>query len=100
MNQGVWVRSGSACDSVGARKTPAEAGVMPPEGLERTRFPSGFASVAVSGGSKSGNNGAGPVPATPPTLTDPDLAAVLAAWPDMSAALRAGIVAMVRAATP
>ena len=34
MNQGVWVRSGSECDSAGARKTPAEAGVMPPEGLE------------------------------------------------------------------
>jgi hypothetical protein len=33
-NQGVLMRSGSECDSVGARKTPAEAGVMPPEGLE------------------------------------------------------------------
>jgi hypothetical protein len=31
--------------------------------------------------------------------TDPDLAAVVAAWPELPAALRAGIVAMVGAAS-
>ena len=32
--------------------------------------------------------------------TDPDLAAVVAAWPELPAAIRAGIVAMVKAASP
>jgi hypothetical protein len=32
--------------------------------------------------------------------TDPGLAAVVGAWPDLPPALRAGIVAMVRASTP
>jgi hypothetical protein len=35
------------------------------------------------------------LPATP---TDPELAAVVAAWPDLPPAIRAGIVAMVKAA--
>jgi hypothetical protein len=30
---------------------------------------------------------------------DPDLAAVVAAWPGLAAAIRAGILAMVKAAT-
>jgi len=75
---------------------------MPPEGLEQSRFPSGNAGVSDSGGSKSGNNGAGSgpprPPATPPKPTDPELAAVAAAWPDLPPAIRAGIVAMVKAA--
>ena len=58
--------------------------------------------VSESGGSKSGNNGAGfgpPTPtATPPKPADPELAAVVAAWPDLPPALRAGIAAMVAAA--
>jgi hypothetical protein len=32
--------------------------------------------------------------------TDPELAALVAAWADLPAAIRAGIVAMVKAATP
>jgi len=74
---------------------------MPPEGLEHLRFPSGNVGVPDSGGSKSGNNGGGFGPPTPPAKpTDPELAAVVAAWPDLPPALRAGIVAMLKAATP
>ncbi len=32
--------------------------------------------------------------------TDPDLVAVIAAWPDLPEALKAGIVAMVKASSP
>jgi hypothetical protein len=39
-------------------------------------------------------------PATPPKPTDPELAAVVAAWPDLPPAIRAGVVALVKAATP
>lgn len=38
-----------------------------------------------------------PAPATP---TDPDLAAVVAAWSDLPPAIRAGVVALVKAGTP
>jgi len=37
---------------------------------------------------------------TPEAATDTELAAVVAAWPDLPPALQAGIVAMVKAATP
>ena len=36
----------------------------------------------------------------PERAPDPDLAAVVAAWPSLPEALRAGIVAMVKAAAP
>lgn len=56
--------------------------------------------ASVSGGSKSGNirggSGSPAAPVTPPT--DPELAAVVVAWPTIPQAVRAGIVAMVRAA--
>lgn len=68
-------------------------------GLEHTANPAGNSQVSNSGGSKSGNNGADfgpPSPQTPPT--DADLSAVVAAWPDLPTALRAGIAAMVKAA--
>lgn len=72
---------------------------MPPEGLEHPANPAGNTRVSDSGGSKSGNNGAGFGPLTPPAKpTDPELAAVVAAWTDLPPAVRAGIVAMVRAA--
>lgn len=58
--------------------------------------------ASVSGGSKSGNIRADSGPATPPAKptppTDPELAAVVRAWPTIPQAVRAGIVAMVRAA--
>ena len=88
-----------------SRKKPRSPGAfneVPPEGLEQSRFSSGNAGVGESGGSKSGNKGAGfgppTPPATPPKPTDPELAAVVAAWPDLPPAIRAGIAAMVRAA--
>ncbi len=33
-----------------------------------------------------------------PVITDPDLAAVVEAWPDLPEAIKAGILAMVKAA--
>ena len=52
-----------------------------------------------TGGSNSGNIGgnscATEQPATP---ADPDLADLLAVWPDLPAAIRAGILALVKAA--
>jgi hypothetical protein len=81
---------------------PVHSSLMPPEGLEHLRFPSGNAGVSESGGSKSGNKGAGfgpPTPrTTPPKPTDPELTAVVAAWPDLPPAIRAGVVALVKAA--
>lgn len=84
---------------------------MPPEGLEHLRFPSGNAGNSESGGSKSGNKEADSVQPIPPvasqteprdttraTPTDPELAAVVAAWPALPPAIRAGVVALVRAA--
>lgn len=85
---------GAECDSV-------ESESMPRSGLEHLRFPSGNAGVSESGGSKSGNKGGGFGPPTPPaTPTDPELAAVVAAWPDLPPAIRAGVLALVKAATP
>jgi hypothetical protein len=37
---------------------------------------------------------------SPFSAPDPDLAAVVAAWPELPQAIQAGIVAMVRAAWP
>jgi hypothetical protein len=73
---------------------------VPPEGLEQSRFPSGNTGGSDSSGSKSGNKGAGFGPATPAKPTDPELAAVIAAWSDLPPAVRAGITALVRAAKP
>ncbi len=74
---------------------------MTPMGFERSQFPSGNDAVSKSGGSKNGNIaktfGERTVMAKP---TDPDLAAVVAGWADLPPAIRAGIVAMVKAATP
>ncbi len=73
-------------------------------GLEHPANAAGNTGVSETGGNKSGN--IGPVsgdpiaPATPPTTTDPELAAVAAAWPTLPPAIRAGIVAMVAAAGP
>jgi hypothetical protein len=52
-------------------------------------------------GSKSSNNGAGfGAPTAPERPADPDLDALLAAWPAIPLAVKVGIVAMVRAAAP
>ena len=82
---------------------PGAFNEVPPEGLEQSRFPSGNAGVGESGGSKSGNKEAGfgppTPPATPPKPTDPELLAVVAAWPDLPLAIRAGVMALVGATT-
>jgi hypothetical protein len=85
------------CRVQGSR-TEAEDQV-PPEGLEPGAVFPKETQVSGAGGSKSGNKPAGSGdPAAPEPPADPDLAAVVAAWPDLPAALRAGIVAMVKAA--
>ncbi|MFN7022265.1 MAG: hypothetical protein ACK4WH_13185 [Phycisphaerales bacterium] len=78
-----------------------ESGKVGDTGFELPRFSAEKSGVSESGGSKSGNTGArfgDSAGLTKPT--DPELAAVAAAWPDLPPALRAGIVAMVNAATP
>jgi hypothetical protein len=75
---------------------------MTPAGIEPIAKPSGNPHIPESGGSKNGNNQAsfGPcegVPASAPQpLTDPELAAVMAAWPTLPPAIRAGIMALVK----
>lgn len=104
---GTLVGCGVICD-------PVASGKVPPEGLEPLRFPSGNTGDADSGGSKSGSTGADPhalkpadpappasLPqALPPAPADPDLAGVVAAWPHLPPAIRAGVLALVTAATP
>ncbi len=97
----------SQAASVQRDTAPCETVPFPevtPWGFEQPQFPTGNTAVSETGGNRTGNTGAGfgPMtpPATPPKPTDPELAAVVAAWPDLPAALRAGIVAMVAAAAP
>ncbi len=82
---------------------------MTPWGSEQPRKCSGNEHDSQTGGSKSGNIGADFGPATPPATppappatptppVDPELAAVVEAWATLAPAIRAGIVAMVRAA--
>jgi hypothetical protein len=68
-------------------------------GFELHRFPAGKPHESKAGGSNSGNKGAsfGDSPAGAPVPADPDLAAVTEAWPNLPPAVRAGIVAMVKA---
>lgn len=56
--------------------------------------------VSDSGGSNSGNIRANSDPLiAPPKPTDPELAAVISAWPNLPEPVRAGITAMVYAAS-
>jgi hypothetical protein len=98
---------GVAVKAASKRETPCTCvqGVgMTPRGSELPPFPTGKTKVSGSGGSNSGNKDArlgdssGVV--TPPQPTDPDLSRLVAAWPDLPPAIRAGIVAMVNAAGP
>lgn len=83
-------------------------------GLEHPPESSGNTRVSETGGSKSGNIRGGSAPGTPsdappPTAPgaetegaaegqDADLRAVVAAWPTLAPAIRAAVLAMVRAA--
>lgn len=91
---------------------------MTPMGFERSSNPAGKSHNSESGGSKSGNSGprsgdseppasqppalaptTAPVaPQTPANPADPELAVLVEAWPTLPQAIRAGILAMVRAA--
>lgn len=75
---------------------------MPPEGLERPRDSAGKTPIPKAGGIKSGNNraegGSKVSPAAPAKTADPDLSAIIAAWPTLPAAIRAGVLALVKAA--
>lgn len=78
---------------------PMESWGMGDIGFEPTPKAPRETQVSDSGGSKCGNNGAGfQAPTAPERPADPDLAALLAAWPALPSVVRAGIVAMVRAA--
>jgi hypothetical protein len=59
-----------------------------------------FENSAGSGGANSGAPGAGNPADNPPddAPDDPDLVAIVAAWPTLPGPVKAGIVAMVRAA--
>lgn len=96
-NPAALVGSGVGCD-------PVESGKVGDGGFELHANPAGNARVSDSGGSKSGNKGAGfgpltPPPPTPAKPTDPELATVVAAWPDLPPAIRAGVLALVKAST-
>ena len=66
---------------------------MPPEGLEPGAvFPKETRSSGA-GGSKSGNNTSQTGTTAP---SDPDLKAVISAWPRLSDTVRAAVVALVR----
>ena len=59
-----------------------------------------FEKSSGSGGAKCGARGAG-IPADNPAddgIDDPDLVAIVSAWPTLPGPVKAGIVAMVRAA--
>lgn len=64
-------------------------------GLESLRDSAGKRGVAESGGNKSGNKDAPGVVLEP---IDPGLSEVVAAWPTLPPAIRAGVVALVKAA--
>jgi hypothetical protein len=57
------------------------------EGLERLSKPHYTSAILKRHGAKSGA----------PTIADPDLASIFDAWPTLSNAIKAGILAMVRA---
>ena len=65
---------------------------MEAAGIELTPHSPG---KSASGGSSGAENGA---PGDKTAPLDPDLGAVVAAWPNLPAAIKAGILAMIRAA--
>ena len=65
---------------------------MTPTGTEHTANSSGNQGIAVQGGAKSGALSGDSAP------IDPDLLAVVAAWPTLPQAVRRQVVAMVKEA--
>ncbi len=77
---------------------------MSDTGLEHSSIPAGKATFRKQGDAESDAlpsvSTAGPAPTfTTTPLTDPELAAVVAAWATLPTAIRAGIVAMVAASS-
>jgi hypothetical protein len=66
-------------------------------GLERPALALSQTPVSEDGGAESGAQDAAQ-PSNPPSLP-PELAEVVKAWPNLPEAIRAGILAMVKAAT-
>jgi hypothetical protein len=64
---------------------------VPPQGLERVAKTTGKTGIPDSGGAECGALGAQNAP------SDPDLAAVVDAWPTLPEAVRTAILAMVKA---
>jgi hypothetical protein len=60
------------------------------------QIPSEKPQIPPTGGANSGARADGLAPKRP--VVDPDLGAVIKAWPDLPAAIKAGVVAMVKAA--
>lgn len=105
-NPAVLVACGVGCD-------PVESGKVGDTGLEHPPESSGNSRVSETGGSKSGSNGEGsgpadrpdaPLPRAPSAAAegaaegqDADLRAVVEAWPTLAPAIRAAVLAMVRA---
>jgi hypothetical protein len=80
----------------------AEVGKWAQQYSNECGFSAGNPAVSNSGGSKSGNTDApsGEFPCSneaDAALVDSDLAAIIDAWPELPQAVRAGVVAMVRA---
>lgn len=88
------VGCGVGCD-------PVKKKGMGEEGFEPPKVSAGKSGETGRGGNKSGNNGA-PIgdAVRDGKPTDPDLAAVVAAWADLPAAIRAGVLALVKAGKP
>lgn len=97
----------SGTDSQETRKAPENKGFLPivaapcntaqmykvpPRGVEQIENSSGNQGVAPQGGAESGALGAENGP------KDPELGAIIHAWPTLPDAIKAGILAMVRAA--
>ncbi len=67
-------------------------------GLELTRFSAGNTHVSKSGGIKNGIKVASSGDSTPMAKpTDPEFAAVVAAWSSLPIAIRVGVLALVKA---
>jgi len=109
------------CGSVQNNAAPCDihgAASIPPRGIEQGAGKQGNSQVSETGGAESGASGADFAPSGPagaagghdaggapggpdaPAPSHPDLAQVIAAWPTLPAALKAGILAMVKAACP
>ena len=75
-------------------KSRSKTGKIYPRGVEQIVHSTGNQGVAVQGGAKSGALSGDSVP------IDPDLAAVVAAWPGLPETVRRQVVALVGANCP